>query len=217
MKITQTSNEHLKKAVMDAVVKAYKLAGYNVPTPRDLAEIVNMMADDLRKYFRNNDTADIATAFERGALGDFGEYQGLSVARFHQWMKTFNGKATNQQAADDEPPQQPQPPRDRVADAHSLINSMYSTWLEKGFTIVPASVVLPWLIRENKIPEIRRKAQMAREQAAATLASQAMQKRSRFQKISDYIKQNQATEEDSIILDLYFSECKANNMEAIYQ
>lgn len=216
MRITNTPSEKLRKIILDAVVKAYKIAGYNVPSQVDLAEIVVMTEENLRKYFRNNDTQDIATAFEKGALGDFGENKGISVARFHQWMRTYNGNATNQQPVDEEL-KKPEPPRDRIRDGHNMVNSAYMEWLRRGYNLIPASIILSWLVGDQKIPELRKKTEEAYEQANATLNAQYMQRRERYQKIADFIKQNQKTEADAIVLNMFFEECKAAGVEKIYE
>ena len=215
MKITQTPTNQLKKAIMAAVVKAYKIAGYNVPPPKDLAEIVTLTAENVRKYFRNNELDDIATAFEKGALGDYGENNGLSVARFHQWMRSYNGKATNQQPPDDEPAA-PQPPRNRVVDGHNMVNSAYQEWLRRGYNLIPASLILSWLIGDNKIPELRKKAATAKEEALTALQAQYTQRREPFQKLSDFIRKNQETEKEALILAAFFEECKAAGLTSIY-
>ena len=216
MKITQTPTDQLKKAVMDAAVKAYKIAGYNVPTAKDLAEIVTLTAENMRKYFRNNDLNDIAQAFEKGALGDYGENNGLSVARFHQYMRAFNGNGTNQQPADEPEPAAKQPPRDRVADAHSMVNSAYQEWLRRGYNLIPARIILSWLLADNKIPEFRRRKSDADRKAEATLSASFATHRAPFQKLSDYIKTNQATEADAILLEAFFEECKAAGLQTLY-
>ena len=216
MKITQTPTDQLKKAVMDAAVKAYKIAGYNVPTAKDLAEIVTLTAENMRKYFRNNDLNDIAQAFEKGALGDYGENNGLSVARFHQYMRAFNGNGTNQQPADEPETAAKQPPRDRVADAHSMVNSAYQEWLRRGYNLIPARIILSWLLADNKIPEFRRRKSDADRKAEAALSASFATHRAPFQKLSDYIKTNQATEADAILLEAFFEECKAAGLQTLY-
>lgn len=217
MKISQTNDKQLKQAVANAATKAYKIAGYNVPQPTDLAEIVVLTAENLRKYFRNNQIDDIATAFEKGALGDYGENSGLSVARFHQWMRAFNGNGTNQQVADDEPPAAPQPPRDRVKDAHDMVNSAYAEWLRRGYNLIPASLLLAHLVSDGKLVEYARRKAAAERQAEATLNEQYFKKRAPFQKLSDFIKANQATEVDALIIENFFNELKDNGIKIIYQ
>ena len=216
MKIANTSTKELKEIIVDAAVKAYKISGYNVPPARDLAEIVTFTADNFRKYFKNNDTADIATAFEHGALGDYGENSGISVARFHQWMRHFNGNGTNNQQPDEEPPAKPLTPRDHIADAHNMVNSAYQLWLQRGYNLIPAEIILKWLVSDNKIPELRKKSEMARAKAEENLASDFARFRKPFQKIADFIKANQATEADAVLLDLFFEECKNAGKENIY-
>lgn len=216
MKISQTNDKQLKQAVANAATKAYKIAGYNVPQPTDLAEIVVLTAENLRKYFRNNQIEDIATAFEKGALGDYGENNGLSVARFHQWMRTFNGNGINQQPADEPQPAAKQPPRDRVADARNMVNSAYQEWLRRGYNLIPARIILSWLLADNKIPEFRRRKAEADRKAEATLSASFATHRAPFQKLSDYIKTNQATEADAILLEAFFEECKAAGLQTLY-
>ena len=217
MKITNTPTDHLKKTVMDAVVKAYKLAGYNVPPARDLAEIVTLTCENLRKYFRNNLTDDITAAFEKGALGDYGDYNGLSVARFHQWMRAFNGSGTNQQPREDEAPAAPEPPRDRVKDGHAMVNNAYEEWMRRGYNLIPASLILQWLIADNKIPELRKRHEDAKQRSEAALCAQFTNRREPFQKLVDFIKKNQQTETDALLLEAFFEDCKAAGLKKLYE
>ena len=69
---------------------------------------------------------------------------------------------------------------------------------------------------DNKIPELRKKSEMARAKAEENLASDFARFRKPFQKIADFIKANQATEADAVLLDLFFEECKNAGKENIY-
>lgn len=215
MKIGQTPTDQVKNALIAALVKAYKVGGYNVPPPKDFAEIVNLTYENFAKYFKRNELDDIAVAFEKGSLGEYGENNGLSVSRFHQWMRAYNGKATNQQQEDEEPPM-PEQPRNRVADAHNMVNSAYQEWLKRGYNLIPATLILSWLIGDNKIPELRKKTELATAEASKNLSNRFFTHRESFQKLADYITKNQKTETDSLILISYFEECKAAGLQSIY-
>jgi hypothetical protein len=217
MKIKQTSNEQLTAELYTDITAAYKTCGYNLPQAKDLVDIINDTAAKFRKYFGNNTLQDISNVFEHGALGDYGENTGLSVARFYQWMRSFNGNATNQQQADDEEPQQQEHPRDRVKDGHNMVNSAYESYCKNGYQIIPASVLLRWIVGDNLIADYDKRLADAKQEAAERLHGNYYQKRERFQKIGDYIKKNQDTEAESILLNHYFDECKAKKITKIYE
>lgn len=216
MKLKQLHNEQLTAELYTDITAAYKTCGYNIPQAKDLADIISDTATKFRKYFGNNTLQDIATAFEHGALGDYGENTGLSVARFYQWMRYFNGNATNIQQADDEP-QAPEAPRDRVNDGHNMVNSAYESYCKNGYQIIPASVLLRWIIGDNLIADYDKRLADAKQEAAERLHGNFYKKRERFQKIGDYIRKNQDTEAESIVLNKYFAECKVKGMKKIYE
>lgn len=215
MKIKKTQAESLRRVVKDAMKKAYLLAGFTAPSKEDIEIMIELTIEDLRKYYSKNDLDDIATAFEHGALGDYGENKGLSVARFHQWMFAFNGNATNLQQDDETPAIQEQ--RDLVKDGHDMVNSAYEMWLKRGFNLIPASVLLPWLIGDGIIRDFDERMNAATKVASEVLKSQFVKKRERYQKIGEFIRKNQETEAGSILVNTFFTECKEKGLTTIYQ
>lgn len=215
-KLKQIPNEQLTAELYTDITAAYKTCGYNIPQGKDFADMVTDAVTKFRKYFPNNTLKDIATAFEQGSLGNYGENAGLSVARFYQWMRTFNGNSTNQQP-DEEPEETPQQPRDKIQDGHNMVNSAYELWLKRGYNLIPASLLLSWLRNDNLIDRYDERAAEASKTAHENLSKSFERKRERFQKIGDYIRKNQESETESIILVGFFEECKKKGLKKIYQ
>ena len=215
MKIKKAQVESLHRVVKDAMKKAYLIAGFTAPSKEDVEIMVELTVEDISKYYSKNNLDDIAVAFEHGALGDYGENKGLSVARFHQWMFAFNGNATNLQQEDEAPEIQEQ--RDLIKDGHDMVNSAYEMWLKRGYNLIPASVLLPWLISDKIIQDYDERMAAAVKEASEQLKNQFIQKRERYQKIGEFIRKNQETEAGSILINAFFTECKTKGLTKIYQ
>lgn len=215
MKIKDTTPKQLKLVILAELQKAYKVAGYNATD--NYAEMVNLLHENLTKFFPNNELSDIPTVFEKGALGDYGEYAGISVRTIYSWMRTFNGNAVNRTA--DMEPEQPkadEAPRDHVQDGRDLVNSCYATYLDKGCFFAPSSMICKILL-DNGI-DLSGKMDYAKKKAEENLEEEFKRNRAdyRFKKLGDFISGNLETEATGVLIKGYFAECKRKGMKNIF-
>lgn len=214
MKIKDTTPKQLKAVVFAELQKAYKIAGYNAQD--NYADTVNLMCENLTRYFGNNDTADITTAFERGALGEYGEYAGISVRTLYGWMRTFNGNAVNRVAEiEPEAPVVDEAPRDKAQDGRNLVNACYGTFCQKGCFFVPASLLLR-ILKDNGMVVTDDDVASAQIQAESDLSTEFMRNRQRFMKLKDYIKRNIDNETEGVLVKNYFTNCMKKGMKTIF-
>lgn len=216
MKIKDTTPKQLKLVILAELQRAYKIAGYNAPDNH--AETVNLLYENLTKFFPNNDLSDISTAFEKGALGEYGEYAGISVRTIYSWMRTFNGNAVNRTAEMkmEAPATEEEANRDKAQDGRNLVNSCYASFIDKGCFFAPSSLLVKILV-DNGI-DIQGNVEAAKAKAAENLEEEFKRNRSeyRFKKLGDFISGNLDHEATGLAVKNYFTDCQRRGMKTIF-
>lgn len=213
MKIKDATPKQLKAVVFTELQKAYKIAGYNAQD--NYADTVNLMCENLTRYFGNNDTTDIATAFERGALGEYGEYAGISVKTLYGWMRTFNGNAVNRVAEIEPDAPAVEEQRDKAQDGRNLVNSCYDTFCNKGCYFVPSTILLR-ILKDNEIVFTDDDLAAAKIQAESNLSTEFMANHQRYMKLKDYIERNIDTSADGVLVNNFFTKCMKQGKKTLF-
>ena len=213
MKIKDTSINKLKSKLTEEIAKAYKIAGYNIT---NLSETVNLMYENMVKFFPNNDLSDISTAFEKGALGEYGEYAGISVRTLYSWMRTFNGNAVNRVAEIEPETPSEEEPRDKKQDGRNLVNSCYDTYRKTGCFFAPASMLIK-ILGDNGI-DLSKGMDEAKAAAEANLEDTFKRQRAefRFKKMKDFVNDNLDTEASGVAVKNYFKRMINEKKETIF-
>ena len=213
MKIKDTDKKKLLATITNELSKAYKIAGYSI---NNLTDTVNLMCENLIKHFPNNDLSDIAIAFEKGALGEYGDYAGISVRTLYGWMRTYNGNAVNRVAEIDQDTHSIEDPkRDKAQDGRNLVNACYKTFCEKGCFFVPSSLLLR-ILKDNGFVVTDDDIASAKIIAESNLHDQFIHNRSRFIRLRDFIERNIDTEANGVIVKNYFTQCMKENKGTIF-
>mgnify|MGYP002623774177 FL=1 len=89
-----TSHNEIAAAVKALVVKTIFESGQNME-PDEQAETVNGVTRDIFTDFVGYRIPEIAEAFRLGVRGELGEYYGVSVKSFHQWLRTYRDEHLN--------------------------------------------------------------------------------------------------------------------------
>lgn len=87
-KFLNSTEKEMKLFLLDQVSKSFLLRGYKT-TDQDNAIIVTELLKEIQKRFKAITFKEIEIAFENGLRGEYGEYMGLSVITFSNFIKGF--------------------------------------------------------------------------------------------------------------------------------
>lgn len=214
MKIKDTDISVLKTEVMTAITNAFKIAGYNVPPPKDLAEIVTLTVNDLQKYYRHNTLDDIKRVFDLGAHREYGDYTVLSPAEFYTWMKKYNGTVINVQPVNEEPPSVQR--KDTAQDGRNLVNTCYESYRRFHQCYFSVSLILEILAKEGVYSPTDWEKADAEVRAEGVLTAEYLKKHDAFEVLSTYISKNKNHKATELLLHDFFDMKISENQLKIF-
>lgn len=89
-KIAVTKSETVRAYVRDLIKKTYFESGQGMKIDgKDLDNATDLLVKDLFSRFARITLPEIGEAFSKGVRGDFGEWFGLNVITFNNWIKAF--------------------------------------------------------------------------------------------------------------------------------
>lgn len=217
MKVKEINDKELNILLLNEIARAYKVAGYKMPNTDELMDIATLFAEELRKEMPNTDTDTIAPAIRKGSVGTYGDYNGLSVKNFIQWLKTYNAGdgRTNRIIYEDEPRKELTNEEEKIA-RRNLLESCYQSFLAGQPVFVPGSVLLRALIADNIIDMVDERIEWARESVRENLKTEAAQERRLGQTIDAYINSNLESRAAQKVVNGFFRELKNTGKQTIY-
>ena len=218
MKIKDTNDKQLNALLLNETARAYKVAGYKMPNSNELMDIVTLFAEELRKEMPNTDTDTIAPALRKGSVGNYGDYNGLSVKNFIQWLKTYNaGDGRTNRVIYEEEPRKELTDNEKKAARRMMLENCYKSFLAGQPVFVPGSVLLRAMIADNLIDMVEERMEWAVESSKEDLKLEAMQDRHLGQTIQAYINSNVESRAAKKVVNGFFLELKNLGRQTIYE
>jgi hypothetical protein len=86
--IVDMQQQELKDRVIKALAKTYIDCG-KVIESKELISLSNGVINEIKRYFINLKIDELDLCFQNGVRKVYGEYFGLNIVTFHQWIKSF--------------------------------------------------------------------------------------------------------------------------------
>lgn len=86
--IVDMQQTELKDRVIKTLAKTYIDCG-KVIEPKELMSLSNGVINEIKRYFINLKIDELDLCFQNGVRKQYGEYFGLNIVTFHQWIKSF--------------------------------------------------------------------------------------------------------------------------------
>ena len=78
----------LKDRVIKALAKTYIDSGKVIET-KELLSLSNGVINEVKRYFASLKIDELDLCFQNGVRKQYGEYFGLNIVTFHQWIKSY--------------------------------------------------------------------------------------------------------------------------------
>lgn len=219
MKISETKNADLTALVLAEYSRAYKVTGYSMPSASDLTERVMMTVEDLRESFSGITTDDVVKSFRKGALGDLGDFAGISVKTVHQWIRiaTASDGRVNRVVHEDTAPLPERTPEERKYYARKLVNSCYKGYCNDNNRCYPARRLLDILQSDRLIDMTEERVKWAEAKAVEALKNKSPRERSLGQSLVDFMTSNTDDRVAHFIIEGFFNEMIEAKKTEIYE
>ena len=86
--IVDMQQQELKDRVIKVLAKTYIDCG-KVIESKELISLSNGVINEIKRYFINLKIDELDLCFQNGVRKVYGEYFGLNIVTFHQWIKSF--------------------------------------------------------------------------------------------------------------------------------
>jgi hypothetical protein len=86
--IVDMQQQELKDRVIKTLAKTYIDCG-KVIESKELISLSNGVINEIKRYFINLKIDELDLCFQNGVRKVYGEYFGLNIVTFHQWIKSF--------------------------------------------------------------------------------------------------------------------------------
>ena len=86
--IVDMQQQELKDRVIKTLAKTYIDCG-KVIESKELMSLSNGVINEIKRYFINLKIDELDLCFQNGVRKVYGEYFGLNIVTFHQWIKSF--------------------------------------------------------------------------------------------------------------------------------
>jgi hypothetical protein len=86
--IVDMQQQELKDRVIKVLAKTYIDCG-KVIESKELISLSNGVINEIKRYFINLKIDELDLCFQNGVRKIYGEYFGLNIVTFHQWIKSF--------------------------------------------------------------------------------------------------------------------------------
>lgn len=86
--IVDMQQNELKDRVIKTLAKTYIDSG-KVIDSKELMSLSNGMINEIKRYFINLKIDELDLCFQNGVRKQYGEYFGLNIVTFHQWIKSY--------------------------------------------------------------------------------------------------------------------------------
>ena len=86
--IVDMQQQELKDRVIKVLAKTYIDCG-KVIESKELISLSNGVINEIKRYFINLKIDELDLCFQNGVRKQYGEYFGLNIVTFHQWIKSF--------------------------------------------------------------------------------------------------------------------------------
>jgi hypothetical protein len=95
--IVDMQQNELKDRVIKVLAKTYIDCG-KVIESKELISLSNGVINEIKRYFINLKIDELDLCFQNGVRKVYGEYFGLNIVTFHQWIKSFMAEEKRLQA-----------------------------------------------------------------------------------------------------------------------
>ena len=86
--IVDMQQTELKDRVIKTLAKTYIDCG-KVIESKELMSLSNGVINEIKRYFINLKIDELDLCFQNGVRKQYGEYFGLNIVTFHQWIKSY--------------------------------------------------------------------------------------------------------------------------------
>jgi hypothetical protein len=85
----ELAQKEAKNHILDCIISATFIGGWNKKDDQDLVFMVNSIMPDIEKRFKMLTQAEVKSAFDNGAKGQYGETFGISPAACLKWLTAY--------------------------------------------------------------------------------------------------------------------------------
>lgn len=88
-RIITLEKEEKEKAIKEAIKQCYFITGVKIPTKQDLLLTVGLLMRDVETRYKKITAKGLLIAFQDGSRKEYGEYYGLNLVTFNDWIKGY--------------------------------------------------------------------------------------------------------------------------------
>lgn len=146
--IKDCSDEQIREVVINDMISAYFKAGFAYPSDSDFKIMADQMVINIRQQGFAMRLNEISIAFSRGVLKEYGEYMGLSIVSFTNFVKMYlmNNARLDALREYNTPKEEPKEPTEKEKFEMAKMNAIQAFLdVNAGKSIVLGSVVYDFL------------------------------------------------------------------------
>jgi hypothetical protein len=159
--IVDMQQQELKDRVIKTLAKTYIDCG-KVIESKELMSLSNGVINEIKRYFINLKIDELDLCFQNGVRKQYGEYFGLNIVTFHQWIKSFMAEEKRLQAIKIRSTPRIEPIKeytaeDKIRIRDEFMNHAKSTYMKSGvFGLYEPSIgdIYKILVDTNEVIDI---------------------------------------------------------------
>lgn len=134
--IVDMQQTELKDRVIKTLAKTYIDCG-KVIESKELMSLSNGVINEIKRYFINLKIDELDLCFQNGVRKQYGEYFGLNIVTFHQWIKSYMAEEKRAEALKIRSTPRIEPikeytEQDKIRIRDEFMNYAKSTYLKSG-------------------------------------------------------------------------------------
>lgn len=134
--IVDMQQTELKDRVIKTLAKTYIDCG-KVIESKELMSLSNGVINEIKRYFINLKIDELDLCFQNGVRKQYGEYFGLNIVTFHQWIKSYMAEEKRAEALKIRSTPKIEPikeytEQDKIRIRDEFMNYAKSTYLKSG-------------------------------------------------------------------------------------
>lgn len=160
--IVDMQQNELKDRVIKTLAKTYIDCG-KVIESKELMSLSNGVINEIKRYFINLKIDELDLCFQNGVRKQYGEYFGLNIVTFHQWIKSYMSEEKRAEALKIRSTPRIEPIKeytaeDKIRIRDEFMNHAKSTYMKSGtFGLYEPSIadIYKILVETNEISNIQ--------------------------------------------------------------
>lgn len=159
--IVDMQQNELKDRVIKTLAKTYIDCG-KVIESKELMSLSNGVINEIKRYFINLKIDELDLCFQNGVRKQYGEYFGLNIVTFHQWIKSYMAEEKRAEALKIRSAPRIEPIKEYTAEdklriRDEFMNHAKSTYMKSGvFGLYEPSIsdIYKILVDTNEVSNI---------------------------------------------------------------